>query len=96
MLAKLASFYGWRHEEILQLDYEVAQGYWLAITAIEAQEILINMRLADWPNMKGPARQKWHRDVHRMAYPSSHSKAITPEELAKRIGGIGRVKPNHQ
>lgn len=92
MLAKLASFYGWRHEEILQLDYDVAIAYWQAITTIEAQEILIKMRLADWPNMKPTARERWHREVHRMAYPRSHSnKAITPEELAKRIGGIGRV-----
>lgn len=87
MLAKIASFYGWRHDEILALDYEAVVAYWQAITVIEAQEVLIQMRLADWPNMKGPARQKWHRDIHRAAYPHQKRKAMTPEELAKRLGG---------
>ena len=61
---------------------------WLAITQIEAQEILSKLSVADWPNMKKEARAKRHRDLFKMAYPEKNSKkAITPNDLARILGG---------
>ena len=63
--------------------------YWEAITQIEAQEILVKLRVADWPNMKSSDRSKWHRELHKMAYPVVHSKEITTQDLASLIFAKG-------
>ena len=61
--------------------------YWQAITIIEAQEILIQLRIADYPDMKPESRKKTHREFHRMAYPRTHdsSEVMTTEQLARKI-----------
>jgi hypothetical protein len=57
---------------------------------IEAQELLMRMRLADYPNMKNEARQEWHREIHRLAYPRSwaESETLSPEQTAERLRAI--------
>lgn len=83
----MAYFYGWTHEYILGLPVDVVNSYWLAITQIEAQEILIKMRLADYPQIKQTGRTSWHREMHRLAYPKTHSgQAKTIEDIAKYLG----------
>lgn len=54
-----------------QLPVSDAHDYWLAITQIEAQDILIKLRISDWPNMKSSERRKWHRELYKMAYPAT-------------------------
>jgi hypothetical protein len=63
---------------------------WLAITQIEAQQILAKLVVADWPNLKKDERSKKHRELHRLAYPSlEKKKSITPQDL-QRILARGR------
>lgn len=57
--------------ELENYDKETLIGMWQAITVLEAQDQLRMMGLMDWPNMKKNNRQKIHRDLHRLAYPSS-------------------------
>jgi len=65
---------------------EEASGYWLAISTIEAQQTLLKLRLMDWPNMKKQDRQSWHRQLHKVAYPETHSgKELSTKDLAARI-----------
>lgn len=50
---------------------------------IEAQDILVKMRLADYPNMKNNDRRKWFREVRAQAYFRTKStETMTTEELA--------------
>lgn len=61
---------------------------WNMISTIEAQEQLKQMSVADWPNMKKPARTKIHKELFSKAYPSEVRKKnyITPEQLQKVLG----------
>lgn len=51
---------------------------------IEAQNILVEMRLHDYPNMKRSERTKWYKEVRRMAYFKQKSaEVMTTEELGR-------------
>jgi ribulose-5-phosphate 4-epimerase/fuculose-1-phosphate aldolase len=65
----------------------MADAYWMAVTVIEAQEVLIKLRIADYPNMKKDDRSKTHRHFHKMAYPRTHEnpKKLTTKELGERL-----------
>ena len=59
---------------------------------IEAQEILIELRVADYPTMKRDNRVTTHKQFHKMAYPKTHDPGavLTTEQLAARLkGAIG-------
>lgn len=56
---------------------------------IEAQEQLKTLSALDWTNMKKESRNKMHRDLMKKAYPfQKPKKSITPQDLAKMLGGI--------
>jgi hypothetical protein len=59
---------------------------WLAITQIEAQEILGKLTIADWPNMKQEKRSEKHAELKKLAYPVSNKKPITVKDLARILG----------
>lgn len=61
---------------------------WECVTMIEAQEQLKLMNALDFPNMKKSQRQKIHKDLHRLAYPSSvkPKNYISIEDVQKMLG----------
>lgn len=61
------------------------QGYWEAITMIEAQAALVKFTSADYPNMKKQDREKLHRSVTKQAYIPEDPKEISMEEFAQRL-----------
>lgn len=68
------------------MDLDTAEGYWMAITQIEAQEILIQLRVAQYPWLTNEGRRTTHRQFHKMAYPATHSVGkLTTEEAAERL-----------
>ena len=61
---------------------------WEAITIIEAREMILQMTIADWPNLKKQARLRKIRELHKMAFPATYNrekKYITPEQLQRRL-----------
>lgn len=62
---------------------------WEAITMIEAQEQLKKLNTLDWPNLKNDKRQKEHRRLNKIAYPSSikEKNYITIDDLKSLQGG---------
>ena len=61
---------------------------WQAITRIEAEQVLLKMKLADYPNMKQPARENFHRRMYIKAYPESQeAKPISFQELNGMLNG---------
>jgi len=56
------------------------------IEVIEAQETMLQLKVADFPMMKDEARKKLYQGLKRQAFPSTingEAKPITTEELAK-------------
>jgi hypothetical protein len=49
--------------------------------------MLMELAVADYPNMKKADRNKLHREIHKKAYPKTYNptEVLTTEELAKRI-----------
>jgi hypothetical protein len=72
----------------MELEYDRMDAYWRSITIIEAQQTLIALKICDFPHMKKSDRQKWHRQLHKQAYPATWSprNAMTNEDLARAIG----------
>ena len=85
MKARLAWFYGWAPESLNQMDLQEGYSYYEAITQIEAQQTLLELRIQDWPFMKKESRNRWHRKLHRKAYPRTHQKPVSVEQLADII-----------
>jgi hypothetical protein len=71
----------------MNMEVDVFTAYWNAITAIEAQEMLVEMTLHDWPKMKKNSRTELHRKIHKQAYPYLEARTITPQELARMLNG---------
>lgn len=71
-------------------DFET---YWLAITPIEAQNMLMQMRVADYPHLTKNDRTKSHKELWKLAYPkfsdADSDKSVSTRELAK-ILAIGK------
>lgn len=88
-LAKICYFYGWTPQIVEELSAEEVEKFWHLITRLEAQKMLENFTLADWPNMKKDKRASLHRKLHDMAYPELR-KTISLEDFMKQsAGGIG-------
>lgn len=47
------------------------ESYWQAMTVIDAQRLLREYSVADYPNVKLGTKRKLHRQVHKMAYPAT-------------------------
>lgn len=62
---------------------------WQAITPLEARELLIEMKLTDYPNMDKRDRERFHHSIHGEAYPFAERRSITWEEAAAMIGQGG-------
>ena len=70
------------------MDGEQLDGYWRAITVIEAQQTLQAMRIADYPYQKKEERLKFHKEMTKAAYlrRDEARKVLTTTELVKRLG----------
>lgn len=90
MIAKVSHFYSISPTEVEFLPYYKLNQLWEMITMIEAQNLLGQLVLFDWPNMDKNKREKAHKKLYKLAYPSTfnkESKELTPETLAKILRG---------
>lgn len=58
------------------MDYADALEFYEAITVIEAQDMLVAMKLADWPRAKPESRKQFHRETRKLAYPVGMQKEM--------------------
>lgn len=63
---------------------------WLAITQIEAQDMLNKMFLADWPNLKASERKKKHKEIYTLAFPKEMQKKnyVSPQDLQRALARV--------
>jgi len=69
------------------MDYEEFSMYYKAIDILEAQEILVQMKVSDYPTMKPESRSEFHHTISKTAYPKER-KILTTKELAKKLGMV--------
>lgn len=84
MIAKVCRFYGWTVDHVLKMLPQEFYDMFEAITILEAQEMLINMKIADWPNMKDDDRARFADQMQTSAYPDATRKGkkkISNKEL---------------
>jgi hypothetical protein len=54
---------------MMEMDMDTFANYWLLVDRLEPQETLLSMNVGDYPNMKKEDRKKFHKDLHKKAYP---------------------------
>lgn len=60
---------------------------WLSITTIEAQDLLLRLKVADWAHMKKSDRASLHKEWHKKAYPRDweQKKQVSWSDLDKLL-----------
>jgi len=69
--------------------------YWEAMTAVEAQEMLLSFQIASWPMFKKETRSRVHKDIQKLANPKLSDVAKEPvnmENIVAKLTGA-KVKP---
>lgn len=71
------------------MDFETACMMSNAADVLEARELLSSFKVSDWPNLKKESRQKMHKEIYRMAYPSTlDGKAMSLKEAASALAKL--------
>ena len=90
MIARVVRFYGIDPDRVLDIDNETVIKLSMAIEAIQAQETIAQLKVADWPNLKKEARNKLFRDLNKLANPCTivrEQKPLTTADLAALLNG---------
>jgi len=69
------------------LSGEEVATYWLAITQIEAQELLLALRVAGHPHTKKEVQRRLHREWYRLAYPVTEetTEVLSTKAFAEKL-----------
>lgn len=88
MLLKTAKFYGWTLEYVKGLPIDEFNKAWDAITVIEAQDMLVKMSIAEYPNLDGKNKSARHKKIYKLAYPNTFKKrkVLSTKDLAGMLG----------
>ena len=70
---------------------DVFHQYWLAITVVEAQDMLKQMQISDYPHLKKEDRKRVYSSIQKQAYPiieeRAEEKLLTSEDIASFLQG---------
>jgi len=74
------------------MDADTAEMYWKSIDTIEARDMIMQMKLMDFPHMKDGKRKELHKTMFKIAYPKHEEDRITEkprstEEFATLLKG---------
>jgi hypothetical protein len=72
------------------MNIQVFNYYIESMKRIEAHEVLLQMKVGDYPNMKQDARGRLHRKMYMTAYPANGetNKPLTTEQVFGLLKGI--------
>lgn len=65
------------------------ESYWKAIDVIEAQDALLQLRIAVYPKLKETDQKRFYDFLYRKAYPNQKKKALKVEDFVKIAQGRG-------
>lgn len=82
-------FYGLGLGEVRNMDSEDEEMLWQAITVIEAQDALVQIKNNSFHRMKRNEQERYHRRLHRKAYPDDYAEpvTVTPQSIARIVNG---------
>ena len=69
-------------DRIESMDAIEFNEYWGAITMIEAQAMLTDLTIQDYPHLKKHKRNQIHRKLSSLAYPEKKRELMTTKEIA--------------
>jgi hypothetical protein len=81
----LARFFGFKISEVESMDSLTFQRHNKAMERLEAQELLTQLKVMDYPNMKDEARNKLHKSLTKKAFPVQ--KVYSFDEIENIFGG---------
>jgi hypothetical protein len=84
----LCRFYGWSLDYTKTLTVEDFQLALMAVTRIEAREMLTQMTIADYPNISKEDRSSTHKKIHRHAFPPTETRTMSLEDFSKHISAV--------
>lgn len=89
----MVRFYGLSIKEIINMPKTQFDDFWLCINVIEAQELLMQCRIANYPYLKEYPKKEFHNYLLRESkIDKETSKLKTPQEIAAAIGVIQNGK----
>lgn len=89
----MVRFYGLSIEEVLNMPKDQFDDFWLSINIIEAQERLMDCKIANYPYLKEIPKKEFHNYLVRESKVNKGStKLQTPQEIAAAIGAISNGK----
>lgn len=90
MRARVARFYNFSPSEIKNMSVNEFSEYFQCIRQLEAQEMLIQYKIQDWPNLKDKARSSEWSKLEKVASFGSNkgAKRVTNEELRAILGSF--------
>ena len=82
----MCRFYGMTLDSVKKLPFSEFLNMWNCITMIEAQDTLLQIKIANYPNMGTQDKKKFHREMYKKAFIEKEVKALSTEELAQKLG----------
>ncbi len=78
-------------DDIKSMDADSFHQYWLAITTIEAREMLQQIKISAYPHTKTGDQSSLHKSLSDQAYPKhlesdSEETFLSPKDIAKLLG----------
>lgn len=85
----MSFFYGWTLDQVESLDIDNFDQYWLAITTIEAQNMLNSIDVDCYRHLSNSDREKARLRLSKLAFPDTFKepKAVDNNRLAKILSG---------
>ena len=82
-------FYGLSYNEVMELDSSMFGSLYEASHMLEAQKMLIDLQVADYPHLKKRGRDKIWKRAAKQAYPAEEKKEgyVSMEEAVKILQG---------
>ncbi len=69
------------YKDVLEMPNDLFLQFWNSITVIEARDMLSQMTIGDYPQMKKENRTSIHKKIYKLAYP----KMFDPEKKEQNI-----------
>tara|TARA_R100000388_G_C7161408_1_gene119409 strand:+ start:267 stop:539 length:273 start_codon:yes stop_codon:yes gene_type:complete len=89
----MVRFYGLSIEEVINMPKAQFDDFWLCISILEAQERLMEVKVANYPYLKETPRKEFYNFLKKESkLDKGTTKLRTPQEIAAAIGAFTNGK----
>ena len=76
----MTRFYGFNYNELMSMDADIYMMYLIGINQLRNEEMLYDMTICDYPNLKDQGRKDIHKKIYKNAFPLSFT---SPKNIIK-------------